>query len=99
MKQNNLIEKLRSCKSAQELIQLQKEYPALRVGYDFVAKRAFVGKDLRAETKNFLDVNNLTIRELSTLIGHGYSNVRGYLNGKRGLPYDKVEELIAILGI
>jgi hypothetical protein len=41
----------------------------------------------------------MSIKDLSEILGHSYSATRSYMRGMRGLPYNKVEELVALLEI
>ncbi|HHX37780.1 MAG TPA: hypothetical protein GX717_07360 [Clostridiaceae bacterium] len=98
-KKNIFLEKLKSCKSAQELIDLKRCMPGKNVGFDFTENRAYISRDLRKEVSEFLSTNDMSIKDLSEILGHSYSATRSYMRGMRGLPYNKVEELVALLEI
>lgn len=69
------------------------------IGYNFVENRAFVRIDLRAKVKQRIDEEHLSRREVARAIGFNYQNFYNFLQGKRSLPYEKVEELLALLDI
>ncbi len=69
------------------------------IGYNFVENRAFVRTDLRKKVMDRIAEEHLNRREVARAIGFDYQNFYNFLQGKRGLPYEKVEELLALLGI
>lgn len=93
------LENIKSCKTAEEFLQLMKDCSDLNAGFDFEKSRAYLKKSLRAEIKAFSKENDVSLYQLSQLIDIDYNNFLRYMKGARPLPYEKVEEILAILSV
>ena len=69
------------------------------IGYDFSEKRAFTRVDLRAIIRRRIAEEGLSQREVAKAIGFDYHNFFSFLKGQRGIPFEKAEELLALLDI
>jgi hypothetical protein len=97
MKTNILIEKLQKCKSAEDLLSLQKDLKGVDVGFNFADQRAYVKFDLRKAIRSYMSENEMSIKQFAALICYDYSAMKAYLVNRRNLTYEKVEEVQGLL--
>lgn len=72
--------------------------PAL-LGYDLQNDRMFVRRDIRTEVRIKARTEGVSMRAIANAINVDYQNFNGFLNNRRGLPFEKVEELLALLDL
>jgi hypothetical protein len=99
MKTKDLIKELAECKTADQLIDLQKQLPGYNVGFDFTSGKAFVTIDSRKQIKEALYKEGLTIKDLAEAVDYEYGNMKSFLAGLRALPYEISERVRAVLGL
>ena len=71
----------------------------IQVGFDTSTKRVIARKDIRQIIKNKLDEENVSIRQLALAINMNYQALSSGLSGTRSIPFDKLEEIWAILDL
>ena len=97
MNKKEILEKIQSCKTSEDIMRLRSELKTVNIGFSFVENRAFVRVDLRQELLDFCEKNDISLFQISKLIGFDYTNLKHFTKNRRGLPMDKVEEIIALM--
>lgn len=75
------------------------EGTGIQIGFEPSTRRTYARKDIRKIIKNKLAEEKLTIRQLADAIGMNYQALSSGLSGTRPIPFDKMEEIWAILDL
>jgi uncharacterized protein (UPF0371 family) len=57
----------------------------------------YIDFNLRDFIRQEIEKNNVSLKDICTLIGYNNSSFTSYLNGRRGLPYDKLEKVLGLI--
>lgn len=82
-------------------LQIAKSFEGtgIQIGFDPSEKRITARKDIRQIIKKKLAEENVSIRQLAAKIGMNYQALSSGLSGSRSIPFDKLEEIWAILDL